>query len=342
MRLYFEPRAFETPTNRAFLRKILELVDDGRHEWYVVDPDIIEQTPWFKGLGDSFRLLLEKAARTTAYYDSYDGKTTTRKIHRTLFTVGHNDYPAGLAPANAYDYLKSPLKILVEDGKTDGAFVKAVLAIFAQPETLQLYRDKGLECDGPGGSGNLKNRVEMRYGDSKNNPGELRMIVVTDSDRTMPKKEISREARLLKDLCEKHGIPFHMLQKRAIENYIPDEVVREWGEDPQRTRIRRQVEALRRMSGEARDYFPVKENKFKKFASSDETQWYKNALSEEDFVALSDKDFHGFGVHFIDILFVDNGNEAKKPCGSLTAEALRRRDGQGELEKLVQLIERWL
>lgn len=317
MRIRFEIGTLEDPVGWRYLQKIIELIDDGKHEWHIIDPDLVESTPWFQQLHASHRLLFEKAAMESSRFPSDESETNPRSLHVNILVVGKHRPPQALPPASAYEYLQMPVKILLEDRITDGMFIRAVLLHLARQEVQDLKKLKAIETDSAGGNGNLKNLVESLIQDWEFPGMPLRMVVVTDSDAQLPDKKRGKTAEKLEVLCREHAIACFVLKKRAIENYVPDEVIREYGQKSGREKLAPAIKALEQMDAELRDYFPMKDA-LDSASKTQEVEYYKNKLSPKDFTALSRPVFQGFGKDFIRILFREEDPHKTRPlCANI-------------------------
>jgi len=340
MRVRLTPDVLSAEGDWAHLDQILYEIERGAHEWHIDDVDIIEQSNWLCSCRASARTLFEKAAMLTSPKGG-------NRLHRMLLTVGVDAPPASLSAAKAVQFLRTPLTILMENRFTDGAFLDAVLSTLAAPEVMRLKDElNALVYDGPGGNGELKKAVDDFRLKAQRSGLPLRVVVFTDSDcRTIG--DISEQAKAVADTCRDCGIPCVVLRKRAIENYVPDEVIREWQSDPDQTNATPRIAALLRLTPEQRDFFPMKKG-LSKNLTPEEVDLYKSGarhppLSVEDESVLQ----RGFGKEFVHILFLKdaNGDFDRDPSGakrlrpSVTAEALRSRDGCGELNQLVAYIE---
>lgn len=342
MRVSFSQEALDDAGAFRHLDRIIYDIEDGRHEWHIDDPDAIEQSRWFQGHRASLRVMLEKAAiRPTP--------RKPRRLHQTLLIVGADTPPGALSPGKAVQFLQTPLKILMENRNTDGAFLDAVLAVLADPETVRLKEElEALVYDSPGGNGELKKLVEDVHEKALWKGHPPRAVVFTDSDGPRA-GQMSDQAKAVAETCQTLGMPCVVLRKRSIENYVPDEVIVEWGNEPKQTSARPRVAAILRLVGEQRDHFPMKTCLQNYKMKPEEIELYMSGtkypkLSDEDAKVLQER---GFGTYFVEIFFATNGDDefernahgARLPRTSLTAEALRRRDGSGELDRLVAEIE---
>jgi hypothetical protein len=320
------------------LDQIIYEIENGRHKWHIDDLETVEQSRWLKGGRPSIRTLFEKAAMLPS-------PRVAKKVHRMLLTVGKDLPPSSLSASKAVQFLRTPLTVLMENRFTDGSFLDAVLSVLADPEVMRLKEDlSALVYDGPGGNGELKKLVEDFHAKGQRSEVPLRAVVFTDSDGRRAGAK-SDQAKAVEEACNRLGIPCVVLRKRSIESYVPDEVIREWQDEPAQTAARSRIAALLRLSGEQRDHFPIKKGLRN---TPEEIDLYKSGTQQPPLSLAEEAELQrGFGDEFIYILFLKNANGdfektssgARRLRPSLTAEAMRKRDGCGELDQLVAYIE---
>jgi hypothetical protein len=205
-----------------------------------------------------------------------------------------------------------------------------------------------LKYDSMGGSGELPKLIGRVHEASKKADIPLRAVVFADSDSRFPGDTSGAAAAAIRDTCERLGVPYALLGKRAIENYVPDEAIAEWSGEPERTSARPSIAALLRLTPTQRDYFPFKkglsflEGSLDSNHPAEEHDLYSD-VSPQDRTLLE----RGFGKDFVMVLYatelgseVDGATRAVR--SSLTVESLRRRDRRGDLDALVALIEEQL
>lgn len=217
-----------------------------------------------------------------------------------------------------YDLIKtfvgSPLKILVENIRSDKLFLQTVLKFVGQLNPDELF----IEYLHGGGSTLIQ--VAEEYA------GKARVFCLIDGDEVSPGEYVSPDKKLFKQnviqTCKKYGYQYHVLSKREIENYIPDEALERMG-------FRRQRHLYFRLPEQHKDYFDMKEGlspaelKFKIWREL-------NAVSPEIAAAGKNTKRHkleGFGR----TVYLAFQHVASK-------EELERRDRRGELQHLVRKI----
>jgi len=126
-------------------------------------------------------------------------------------------------------YLTMPLTIVLENELNDGHFVEAIISKFLPNDKKidvgQYKSNNWLVFDGAGGKVNIPSKVESRYQSCGYKKKMLKLYVIFDSDKKFlgdSDKNVS-----LKEKLDELSIPHHELEKRSIENYIPEELFRE-------------------------------------------------------------------------------------------------------------------
>ena len=232
------------------LDKIILRIDTGAHEWDVKDPDTIENSCWYQTIGREYiRELFEKSTMQGIYPPN--SKLHTKYLYVTNQT--HNTPEFELTPQSAAIYLEKPLTILMENRFSDRLFIETVIEFLGSQE-LNKFLDNvpdALNFDGGGGNGEIPKVLDEYVESAKKSNHPVRIVAFTDSDKLFPGDK-SKDAQKVKEVCSTHDVPCMLLQKRTIENYIPDEVLQAGGNNPT------QVAALLRLTPLQRDHFPMK------------------------------------------------------------------------------------
>ena len=117
-----------------------------------------------------------------------------------------------------------------------------------------------------------------------------------------------------------------MLKKRAIENYIPDEIFNAYLKNKANSGYEQKVAALLGFSPEQRDHFSIKKGfKAKHTTPAGKVDLYANVSGESKKHLIE-----GFGG---DVIFWLHTYK-----NALSAEALRKRDHGGDLDQLMAMI----
>ncbi|TWA60422.1 hypothetical protein FBZ82_12178 [Azospirillum brasilense] len=319
MRVRFKDCALSSAKNFKHLDAIIARVEVGAHEWDIVDPDAIEQSHWLASARDYCKEVFEKAAKASSYPSGYE-------IHKRLIIVAAAPNGGELDPDKASRCLSKPLKIIVENKFTDGAFLDCILHFLAPEKLRKLHIEDCVpdlfEVEGAGGLGEVPKHVHYRAAAAVQEGLPIRIVVFTDSDSRYAGHQDGQVAAV-ESACREHGVPYRILKKRSIENYIPDDALSAWAaKNASRQHI---VSALIGLPDEIRDYFPIKKGLPSASSSQDEAAFYA-PLQEPDRSTLR----NGLGDIAI-ACFTDH-------VSSISAEVLRRRDHGGDLDNLVQMI----
>ncbi len=254
MRVIIATDACGDESQWRFLDLIVDKIAAGWHVWDIEGPVTIEETGWFDGLGREWlREMFQKAALASCYPSH--STFPTRQVLVSL----NSEAPNALSPESAAKYTSTPLSILMESRFTDGDdFLNTVLD-FLGPDELNHQRriaPDSICYDSAGGIGELPKLVAKYVAQANRDNIPVRAVVFTDSDGDVP-GHIESKALRVQEVCEKAGIACWTLQKRTIENYIPDEVLDAWM-PYQDSGNGKRVAALKRLNPAQRDHFPMK------------------------------------------------------------------------------------
>lgn len=320
MKVVIAMDAFADDTQWRFLDQIICKVIDGWHDWHIEDPKSVEETEWLKGKGrDWLRELFQKAALATSY------PRASWSHQRLVLVSSLKKEPEALPPKQAAEYASAPLAILMENRFTDGIFLDTALNLLASDEVNEQRRiaPSSIYYDSPGGNGELPKLIIDYATRAKTKDIPIRVVVFTESDGTVP-GENQKAALLIQQTCEQEGVPFMILRKKTIENYIPDEILDAWSPNPSYGKYRI-VDAVKKLCPEQRDHYPMK-NGLKFQNASLSVQALYSEISVADMGELA----KGLGKNVIENLRVYSD--------IISADALRQRDGHGELDRLVKMV----
>jgi hypothetical protein len=247
-----------------------------------------------------------------------------RREYRTSASVSrswtlHRDCGACDAGKLATFY-SLPTMVVVENGTTDGGWM-SLIASHLRPSLLRLLNGKNsiVTIAHAGGIGEIPKelrRLSAPY--LKARPGNdipLRVVALCDSDAKLPGNpslgavEVSRVAAEI-------GASSHVLKKRTIENYVPDESLLAYA-NARRDRVDAALQIVS-LSGAARDHYPIKYG----LTEADALELYPSGVELR--LGLGDfmQDFLSNHYH------------------SVSRHELKARDGEGELDEFLSTLER--
>lgn len=198
---------------------------------------------------------------------------------RITVTSGPADWErARLKPAQAVRLLQRPLKLLVENSRNDGAFLRLMAEPADRRNLEDALRRGWIEFEMGGGIPELKHRLKLLTNASLNDDTAMieraRLWLMFDRDaHPADRSRESDDSREVRELAERIRTPWalaaHQLERRAVENYVPARTLRDWwcgqAETPQRRLDREQLveaflmdETRGGLSAKARKYFNMK------------------------------------------------------------------------------------
>jgi hypothetical protein len=158
--------------------------------------------------------------------------------------------------------LKRPLRILLENGRNDRNFLRIITRLVDGFDLHRLVADEMVEIATNGGID--ENRVWI-MGLRPEEPHGMWAMCDSDAlcawswpaDRSVP-KEFGDGAKKLWEACRDRGVYLHVLQRRAIDNYVPLPVIQQWSfhREDKRKDI---YEALVGLSAEQRHHYNMKD-----------------------------------------------------------------------------------
>lgn len=189
----------------------------------------------------------------------------------------------------AIRYLKQPVGIVLENNLNDQFFFDAIVKHLADDNLLSTHFKNGwIEYINGGGCDNIPNVLEGKANSFINLPKEknhyLRVYILFDSDSKYPNAPLKDSYKKIFPKLQLLGIPFHLLHKRSMENYLPDEAFSEIGSITKEYKL-----AYLRMNSEQKDFFSIQkgfENVSDRTALEPDVQTLYSSLNEEDFLIL--------------------------------------------------------
>lgn len=228
---------------------------------------------WLRAQSRSLREEVERALANSTDALAH-GPTPRPKVMIRIAAISAPDWtlPIPVLPVSvACRLLDMPLRLLLENRRNDGNFLRAM----APPHLRKRFtacEDSGwIERVHGGGLEEMLHRIEE---DAKTPMDRLRLWVMYDSDARRRFDPDNPEAAApwgpattsiaVGKACDSAGIHAHRLWRRAMENYLPAEVLHAWAwNNDKRRKIRekraKKVRTFLAMSPEQRHYFNMKE-----------------------------------------------------------------------------------
>ncbi|OAE93470.1 hypothetical protein LVDJXP189_40003 [Flavobacterium psychrophilum] len=276
------------------------------------------------------------------------------------YKITYNKSATNFNIEEAITFFNQPVSIILENNKNDSAFIISVIEHFGKNDGInksQIHFDNNwLKFENAGGCSNIPNFMEMflkqfqRLAFKNQRPlaDYFRGLIIIDSDKEFINQS-SKHNSLIQSLNDL-GISnnqIHILQKRMMENYMPDEVFTEIKSQLHNNlEIVNWIDAYLNLDENKKNYvnipdgFPPKKNKF-------EANGNRKNIDDEILT------FFGFNLNDINFNKLDKGfnfkgfnntGEFKNEFPKLFKKqlvnklSLNVRDGENELEKIVQKI----
>ncbi len=316
------------PDTIASLDAIFLHFRDGRHLWEdlreIEDTEEIKQSGWFDFYSGS-RAYDKKCTDLDKLYTERIYSENS-EMHCIRLEVSNSaDSHLKLKPDEAKRCLDEPLHVFVENAGSDGAFIEAMIHAFGRRELTDAHTEGWWKIEHSGGFGEVEKRVE----DVRSRiTGIARLFVLTDSDSHYPDHETAT-VRKIERYCISNDIPFHILEKRTIENYLPVSVLNHVPRQHRKT-----YQAFLHLTQKQRDYYDMK-NGF------DETDERGHTIPPEDQKNL----FSNVRRQILDDLAGGFGKKSwesfKKYREQITAKDMRMTcdSDPGEIEHILSYIE---
>jgi hypothetical protein len=132
-------------------------------------------------------------------------------------------------------FFSQPVSIVLENNKNDAYFIKSIIEYLDNSIVLKEHLKNGwIKFENAGGCSNVKNFLEgelnsfedLAYRNHRNKFDYYRGVVILDSDKDYPTQSIQPKYVKLLEFLESIGLKdnIHILQKRMMDNYMPDDV----------------------------------------------------------------------------------------------------------------------
>ncbi len=306
MRAELDDQLFAPTADTPALLSIFTLGFQGRHR-VVLDALGPKYQAWWRTLDTWSQQLCTDVVNWSLKEEAHG---QAKHVVHIVCSQNSSWSPPRLTLDDALDFLHRPYRLLVENAHADGAFVLSM----AKPEE-RTFLEKRIErewfeietCGGIGGLCMRANVLGQKPRES------LRCSVMFDCDAMEPGVP-SIQARAAKEACD-GVLHYHMLQRRAIENYLPLSVLRYWcgGKKGKEARQRKaKVRAFSNLSPSQRHHLHMKGGLEKDNKLNGPPRMLYAALNKSIRARLS----KGFGSKIAELFSHDIGEvELKKDGG---------------------------
>lgn len=196
---------------------------EGYHSLFLKDDSEIEtlmESSWYSGLrGTSKEIIFNLIVNLLQSSSNIEPRIKISNIEAGEFSIDE-----------AIRYLKQPFALILENSYNDSSFFNSLLDNFPkQSKSIKKLKQNGwFQYEMGGGSTIqhfLKTKMDSFSGDifKKGSNKYLRCFVLIDSDRKYPEDDLKQEIKDLISFLNLFEVPFHVLEKREMENYLPNE-----------------------------------------------------------------------------------------------------------------------
>lgn len=221
---------------------------EGKHSWIIKDLDTYDaiiNSSWYSTISGSKRKAID---------DFMAFSLQTSKSHALPISNRSSEY---FSIKESIKYLEQPFLLILENSLNDAPFFDSLIKHFPHSEKLKKHKDeRWFQYDMGGGSTivhNLSTKMRSFKGIifTKRPFEYLRCFVIIDSDRKYPNEELKQATKDLIEFLDSNKVPYHVLEKREMENYLPDEAFSEI------THNRAFVDAYLNLTPIQKDYFDI-------------------------------------------------------------------------------------
>jgi len=216
---------FETSVNDIELDKLWNIIED-RHRLFLEndeDIDALMNSNWY----NTQRPIVQEIIRELMIWSIQNASTLKATI-----TISEQQKQACFSIKEAHRYLDQPFLIIVENSDNDGNFLDAIFRCFPKHGSLILeHKEEGWLDYSLGGGSTIKNVINAKMNAltspifTKEKSEYLHCFVLLDSDKKHPRMDLASDKKNIIAYLETHNIPYHILAKREMENYLPDEAI---------------------------------------------------------------------------------------------------------------------
>ncbi|MDJ0839052.1 MAG: hypothetical protein QNK37_21215 [Acidobacteriota bacterium] len=281
MRVVFDQSALNDRSGFLFLDSIFDLMDRGRHFWVVEEESALKESEWYRQNSSWRRAAIENLMK-----ESPGPSLNKGKLHRRTLVVTQTPIrDLELTPAFALKYLSAPFRLVVENAKTDGNFLRLVFKKLAGKLADKLLNDH-LSIEQAGGKGEIIKRLDQLFVDFDAPP---RLMAMADSDALIPGQQDSKADQIVNH-CQAKNIACHILNKRDVENYVTEPILKIWATEKNRMAV---LDGFQVLTKDQRDVYDMKNGFLHKgnFRILEEQEQLYESLAESVIDALKP----GFG-----------------------------------------------
>jgi hypothetical protein len=225
----FSNDIFQSPNERHLdlIEKIWHTSKD-RHFLFIGGNEnytVIKESEWYNHLRQSHKEEIDNQVVASFNIGKNKKKLLISNQETTSFSL-----------IEAYEMLHKPLTVILENMDYDRYFIDALIKNFKElGQKIRKYYDNGWLIYVNGGGSNIVNVInglKDRFEKNKSNfpkksHAYLRTLIIIDSDKRFPTEQEVANDKMTTLTIIKQNSDYHVMLKREIENYLPDEIFNE-------------------------------------------------------------------------------------------------------------------
>ncbi len=216
MLIEIQADVFDSTEWEGQIRKIIQDFAYKRRYDYFIDLSVVGKTEVFENLYESNKELIVE----------YFNKQINENREIDYFISNSENSKVTFSVEDSIKFFNQPVQIILENNNNDSYFIDALINNFKKSgkKIKRFKEERWLSYAMGGGAENIINFIEAEKKGNEGNNKFLRCFVLVDSDLECPKTP-NPKRRTLESYLELNEIPYHVLEKREMENYMPDEII---------------------------------------------------------------------------------------------------------------------
>ncbi len=231
MRIKIKVEVFETSVFKN-LNHLLQICTQNNRHMVFAEISKVRTLDNYSRLDKDDKQILELEYNKVVTESKIEQNDNQKKLDLNVCMVVKNE--EDFIIVEAIRFLNQPLFIILENNLNDQHFIRAINKYFDKTGNFEKHYQNGwLEFANAGGCSNLENFINAKKASFNNllkikKYKYLRCIVILDSDRTHSQLSLEYKYSNLVKFLNDNEIAYHILEKRSMENYMPNEVFDEF------------------------------------------------------------------------------------------------------------------
>ncbi|WP_137151791.1 hypothetical protein [Devosia sp. FKR38] len=255
MNIVLSARLFDNPPPYISLAKLAYFALEGRHRIAISDESDPAFKAWLASRLEQDRHEWEFVLDSALLASAREPARLEIEIVPANLPSNWNSDPPQLQLAAAINALDKPIRVIVENGLNDRAFLLAMATNEHRSALEHAERSGFLEFSNGGGITTLLQIIVASC--SSRGSDSIRTHVLVDSDALQPNAP-SEQSENVRSFCDSKLVWCHQLERRAIENYLPPDLLRGWAYAQNKPTAQQAFDAYISMSPDQRRHYNMK------------------------------------------------------------------------------------